>query len=330
VATLHLLVLWSGWDDSTSEQAASPLPPGAVYVPATVLAPPVKAPAPPARRAAAGPRPAPSVAPGAAGPATEASGGPAPETATPTTPFQEASAQPASADAPSEAAPEAQEQHQPAPAPQQSALALPPPLRLSYVIEGQSRGLGYSAGATLDWRQDGQRYEAQMEIRAFLLGSRSQTSTGRLDADGLQPERFVDRARRQRITVFDRAAGQLRQEDAGASFALTSGVQDKLSVFLQLAAQLAALPQAPPTGLSLIMPVAASSALEAWQFRFEAVEDLDLPAGHFLTWKFSRAPLRAGDAGLELWAAPALAFLPVRIRLQQDNGDSVDQRLSRP
>ncbi len=219
---------------------------------------------------------------------------------------------------------------EPAPAAQAADLVLPAPLRLNYAVEGQARGLGYNASATLDWRQDGERYEARMEISAFLLGSRSQTSSGRLGADGLRPERFVDRARRERVTVFDQGAGRVFQQDSGATIALTAGAQDKLSVFVQLAARLAALPRPPAVGEALVLPVAASAAIESWRFRFEGAEEQKLPAGDFPSWKFSRAPLQAGDAALELWVAPSLAFLPVRLRLSQDNGDSVDQRLSRP
>ena len=40
-----------------------------------------------------------------------------------------------------------------------------------------------------------------------------------------------------------------------------------------------------------------------------------------------RAPQKANEVTVELWLAPALGYLPVRIRLTQDNGDFIDQKL---
>ena len=41
----------------------------------------------------------------------------------------------------------------------------------------------------------------------------------------------------------------------------------------------------------------------------------------------SRAPRRPFDTRLELWIAPSMNYLPVRIRVTQSNGDFVDQKL---
>jgi len=46
-----------------------------------------------------------------------------------------------------------------------------------------------------------------------------------------------------------------------------------------------------------------------------------------ITYRFTRAPRRPYDTRLELWIAPSLNYLPVRIRVTQANGDFVDQKL---
>lgn len=203
------------------------------------------------------------------------------------------------------------------------------PIRLTYELRGQSKGLNYGADAVLDWNQDGMRYQAMMEVSAFLIGSRSQTSNGHLDASGLVPERFVDRARRERITQFDHEAGLARSESAGAALSIPDGTQDRLSVFMQLAIRLSGLEHPPAPGDSWTMPVAASRAVEQWTFEWLGAEVLQLPSGQILTWHLERQPLHPGEIRIDAWLAPELGFMPARLRLQQDNGDSMDQRLLR-
>ena len=46
-----------------------------------------------------------------------------------------------------------------------------------------------------------------------------------------------------------------------------------------------------------------------------------------MAFKLSRAPRREFDTRVELWYAPSMNYLPVRIRVTQANGDFVDQEL---
>ena len=205
----------------------------------------------------------------------------------------------------------------------------PASIRLGYELTGQIRGLRYSADAVLDWRQDGRDYQAQMDVSAFLIGSRSQTSTGRISARGLQPGRFVDRSRRDRITEFDHEGGLVRTPASDHGLAMPDGIQDRLSVFVQIAIELSALSQPPGPGDRWTLPVAASREIERWTFDWQGVEVLELPAGRLLTWHLARQPLSAGETRIDIWLAPELGLMPARLRLLQENGDSMDQRLLR-
>lgn len=209
------------------------------------------------------------------------------------------------------------------------ALRAPAPARLFYEVTGQNKGLRYSAEAVLDWHHDERTYQAMLEISAFLVGSRRQTSSGRLGPEGLQPELFVDRARRERETRFDHGAGLVRNGTGGTDLPMPAGTQDKLSVFLQLALRLSQLGSQPAPGDHWTLPVAASRTIESWTFDWHGTEALDLPAGRLLGWHLERKPQQAGEVAVELWLAPELGYLPVRLRLVQDNGDSMEQRLTR-
>lgn len=202
------------------------------------------------------------------------------------------------------------------------------PARLRYDVSGSAKGFPYRAQATLTWTPDGPRYDARLELNVPLLGTRVQHSQGHWDAQGLRPDRFVDQARKTRQLDFDWREQRLRVAGAPAVVPLPPDTQDRLSLFLQLAHTLAALPQPPRAGQTWTLPVASPNDVQAWTFAFEGAQTQELPAGRFQTWKLQRSPRHPDDQRVELWFAPALQHLPVRMRITQPNGDAVDQRLS--
>jgi len=204
----------------------------------------------------------------------------------------------------------------------------PASAQLTYSVEGQSKGLNYSATGSLDWRNEGSAYSARMEIRVFLLGSRVQTSQGQLGAGGLQPERFGDKSRSERAAHFDRSQNRIRFSNNAPDAELLPGAQDRLSVFLQLAGLLNARPEAYAAGQNIDIPVAGTSGSETWRFQVQGLASLDLPAGSVIARHLVREPREPRATRVDIWLAPSLGHLPVRIRLTQDNGDLVDQRLT--
>lgn len=329
VAAAHLLVL-RAWPDAFGP--TDPVPPRA----APLLTRRIDAPAPPAPLAVppvpppprAAPRPAPRPTPAPATPS------PAPPTATAVAPAPAPESQPEPATAPPSppAAP-------PAPAPPASSGPPPatetvdldarvaPPMRLLYEVSGQARQLPYAARGELLWSHDGHHYRARLEIGAFLLGARVQTSEGELAAGGLAPRRFADRSRSEQAAHFDREAGRIRYSANTPDAPLLPGAQDRLSLLLQLGAVLAANPARRAPGSTLTLQTSGAREAEPWLVQVAGPETLDLPAGPLEAWRLVREPRRPYDTRMELWLAPSLGWLPVRVRLTQANGDTVDQRL---
>ena len=212
----------------------------------------------------------------------------------------------------------------PPPAP---PVGLPAPVLLRYGMTGNSKGLTYHANAELLWQQDGARYTARMEVSAFLIGSRVQTSEGAIGPGGLEPERFADKVRSEQATHFDRAGQRIVFSSNAPQLPLPAGVQDRLGVFLQLASQLAGDPARYPPGTVISIPTAGSRDLGDWVFVVGDRETLNLPIGTEDTVKLDRAPRKEYDTRVEVWFAPALGYLPVRMRVTQHGGDFIDQVL---
>jgi hypothetical protein len=217
--------------------------------------------------------------------------------------------------------------------PAAAAVKLPPvqppaSTRLLYDVTGSVKGIAYKAQGTLDWAVANGRYDARMEMRVMLLGSRSQTSTGRVGPGGLMPERFADKSRSEKAAHFDAAQQRIRFSSNAPEVPLQAGAQDRLSLFMQIAGLLQARPQAYATGQIIDMQVAGTSDAPVWRFQVGEESTIQLPAGEFKVRHLVRQPRKEFDSTVEMWLAPRLNHLPVRLRVTQSNGDVADQQLS--
>lgn len=204
-----------------------------------------------------------------------------------------------------------------------AADKVPAPVRLKYQV--QANKFPYRLGAELLWQQSGEQYEARLEISAFGQ-ARVQTSRGQITPQGLAPLRFSDKFRSEVAAHFNRAQGKVTFSANTPDVALLAGAQDRLSVLVQLAAMLASAPQRYPPGSTITIQTIGPRAADSWQFTVGDAETLNLPGGQQATLKLLRNPREAFDQKVEVWLAPALGYLPARIRITEANGDYVDQQ----
>ncbi|GAA4004605.1 hypothetical protein GCM10022279_30800 [Comamonas faecalis] len=209
----------------------------------------------------------------------------------------------------------------------QGALALPASAQLQFSVTGEIRQMHYSASATLDWDNQGTHYEARQQIRILGFTARAQTSRGQITATGLRPERFDDKTRKLRSAQLDWQQHQVLFSPSGATASLPDGAQDRLSVFFQLGALLAAQPQM-AAGSRITLETVGTNSIQPWTFTVIGRETLQLPAGSVPALKLQRQPRREGDPQATLWLGEQLHHLPVRILMHEDNGDRVDLRLN--
>ncbi len=217
-----------------------------------------------------------------------------------------------------------------APAPEKALPPAQPPAstRLQYEVTGQARGFHYNATGTLDWELTAERYSARMEMRMPLLGARVQTSTGAVGPEGLIPVRFADKGRSERAAHFERDQRRIRFSANTPEAEWMPGAQDRLSLFLQIAGLLQANPQGYPAGAVIDMQVAGTGDAEIWRFQVGDESVVTLPAGELRVRHLVRQPRKEFDSTVEMWLAPDLNHLPVRLKVTQANGDMADQQLS--
>ena len=206
-------------------------------------------------------------------------------------------------------------------------VALPPSVRLHYETTLQKGALAVTGRAVFEWRHDGRQYEARLE-GSSLAGTRVLRSSGRIAPEGLAPAYFADKVRNEQATHFDRDQGRIVFSNNRPAAALAEGMQDRLSVIVQLGALLAAQPARFPPGTQLAIPTASTREADTWVFSVGEEEELALPGGTVRAVRLQRLSRGEYDQRLELWLAPGMDYAPVRLRLTNPNGDAVDNRWS--
>jgi hypothetical protein len=208
------------------------------------------------------------------------------------------------------------------------AFSIPGSARLHYEVTAQTRGLTWRAEGELLWKRDDESYEAQLSAQALFLARRVQRSVGRITRDGLAPDRFSDKGRTEEAAHFERDKGKISFSSNQPDVPLQPGAQDRLSVMLQLSAIVGSQPQQFQPGSTIAIQTASTRTAETWTFTVEETEELRLPGGTVMAVKLTRNPRFEYDQKVELWLAPGMDYVPVRLRLTQPNGDSVDQQWS--
>lgn len=209
--------------------------------------------------------------------------------------------------------------------------AVPAPLQLRYRVRGSVAFLPLFADGDLFWQHRAGSYEARLRLDAGFLGTRERISAGTITPTGLQPLRYTDRAQNERDTEFDWPRAEARLGRGGTT-ALAPGTQDLVSLYIHLACLFAADSSSPAlttSGTQLPLPVLGNGkTVEHWRLVVQGEETLDLPGGQLRTRKLLRLPEASDNLGAELWLAPALNWMPARIRLREGRSSDVDLQWS--
>lgn len=289
-------------------------------------------------RAAAAPAPvARRRAPRAAVPAGAASVAPAPASIPAPVPTSAAEAPPASAiEEPASMA----EAAVPAPAVAAAAPDAPPfewpeSTRIRYTLTGQVRGEVHGQ-AQVEWIRAGPRYQVHLDIVVGLpiapLFTRRMSSDGELAPEGLRPLFYDEettiafREPRRATLRFDPGAVWLSN---GRLAAAPGAVQDSASQFVQLAYLFALRPDLLEPGRRVEVALALPRHVSTWVYRVEGLETVHTDFGAIDAFHLQPQPGAAqpGDLMAELWVAPSLRYLPVRLRIRQDEAAWLDLRM---
>jgi hypothetical protein len=217
------------------------------------------------------------------------------------------------------------------------AFEWPPSTRLSYTLTGNYRGPVHGQ-AQVEWLRQGTRYQVFMDVSvgpSFApLMTRRVSSEGDITPEGLRPRRYDEITRvalrsPRHLTIF-LDADRVRLP-GGRELPRPPLVQDSASQFVHLTWLFTLRPELLQPGRSIELPLALPRVVEPWTYDVLASETLDTPAGPVpaLHVKPRRESRPGGDLTAEMWVAPSLQYLPVRLLIRQDAETYIDLLIER-
>ncbi|MFM2056303.1 MAG: hypothetical protein RLY71_688 [Pseudomonadota bacterium] len=205
--------------------------------------------------------------------------------------------------------------------------------RMRYTLNGWYRG-DVQGDAQVEWLRVGTRYQVHLDVSigpSFApLVRRRMSSEGQITPNGLAPQRYEQETRQ-----------PFGSNRAGISFEpellrLANGrleprpldVQDTASQFVQLIYLLTARPELRQSGASIEFALALPHRLDRWTYDIGPAEPVATPAGNLIAIHVHpRRRVAPGVLTVQMWLAPELQMMPVRIRIEQDEDTWADLRL---
>ena len=195
--------------------------------------------------------------------------------------------------------------------------------RLRYQLSGNYRGELHGDAEVL-WQREGTRYQAVVQLDVGLLLSSRFTSQGEITAHGLRPEVYEEQVRKRRRGV---RIGEDVRLNNGNRVPRPDAVQDAASQFVELGHRFATGQLQLTPGGQINFWLARPGGVDEWTYDVIGEETLHLPRlGPVQAVHLKPRPLAKprGSIVAEIWFAPSLQYLPVRIRITQGPDTFVD------
>ena len=207
----------------------------------------------------------------------------------------------------------------------------PPNTQINYKLTGQERGLTYHAFGSLKWQTQStastpKTYEAELRVKAFLMGSRVWRSVGMMTENGLAPLRYSDSWRGERAAHFEAAQQKISFSGNTPSVELQSGAQDQVSLFVQMAAAVSA--KNFKLGSELNVQTATARDAVNWTLTYKSNDSIEVNGNRLETQRWVCLPRGKFDSQIEMWLSQAHGGMPVRIKITQASGNFIDLEMS--
>jgi Protein of unknown function (DUF3108) len=200
----------------------------------------------------------------------------------------------------------------------------PADTRLSYRLGGHFRG-ELHGDARVQWQHEAGHYQTRVEIDIGWLIRASLTSQGLVGPANLHPLIYEEQVRgvRRRVVLDERGITL----QGGARVARPDAVQDTASQFVELAHRFATGQASLEVGHPVTVWLARPGGVDLWTYDVTERVTLATPAlGPVDAFHLKPRPLAQprGPITAEIWFAPGLQYLPVRIRIQLTGDSFID------
>ncbi|MBT9611467.1 DUF3108 domain-containing protein [Aquabacterium sp.] len=217
------------------------------------------------------------------------------------------------------------------------AFVWPQATKVSYKLEGYFRG-PVSGQASVEWVRQDSRYQVHIDASigpSFApLGSWRLTSEGEIQPQGLHP-RLYENVNRLLIKTSAPRLIKLEEDEVthpdGKRYPRPVDVQDPASFMIQLAYQFTLRPDLLKPGSSFELSVVTLRKLEQLTFDVVGNDVVRTPIGDVPTVHVRprKTIVDGGALPADVWFAPGLQYLPVRIYIKMSDDVYMDMQMNR-
>ena len=201
---------------------------------------------------------------------------------------------------------------------------------MNYTLGGRFRSGDLYGNASVQWLRQGGHYETRIDIEVAIFTALTLLSQGDVSPQGLFPRAYEEQRRSgPRRNRMDENTVVLQD---GRTVPRPPGVQDTASQFVELTHRFATGQETLAVGRSVDVWLARPGGVDLWTY--DIVDKEDLYTQHFgLVEAFHLVPRpianARGNITAEMWYAPTLLYLPVRIQVRMGDEAMVDLLVDR-
>lgn len=206
----------------------------------------------------------------------------------------------------------------------------PTDTRLSYRLSGEWRSGPLYGDARVQWQREKEKYQVRLDVKIQVFGEQVLTSQGEVTPNGLLPRAYEElRPGKRRFTQIGDEVVTLEN---GRTLPRPPGVQDTASQFVELSHRFATGRDLLEVGRSVTIWLARPGAVDQWTYDIVEREMLSTPQlGVVEAFHLKPRPIAnpRGNITAEMWFAPSLQYLPVRIKVVMGNEAWLDLMVDR-
>jgi len=174
------------------------------------------------------------------------------------------------------------------------------------------------------WQREGERYQVRVEVDVTLLASLVMTSQGEVRPGGLLPQVYEE-VRRGGVRGVRMGERDITLANGGV-VRRPPGVQDTASQFVELTHRFATGQASLQVGQSVSFWMARPGQVDLWTYDVLQREVLRTRLGELEAFHLKPRPIATprGNITAEMWFAPSLQYLPVRIQVHMGDEAMID------
>lgn len=205
----------------------------------------------------------------------------------------------------------------------------PKATKVSYSVKGYFRGPVTGSGS-VEWLRIGSKYQVHLDFRAGAIFSNTSSSEGLITPDGLYSQRNESSTTAlfsTKLVAIDLGDEEITLSN-GNKVPRPTGVQDLISNVIQLAYEYTITPTLLEVGKSIEKQIVTKDRVAKYKFTVVKEDLINSPMGPIKAFHVKPTLVVEDERPrfeLDVWFAPELQYLPVRIVASRETGSKANQ-----